>query len=96
VSIAICRLAGGVALALLADHASAPRLATDAVVYYIVALTGWGLRGISAAALACLAAGAFLNGLRRFGVRAAERNALVGAMACVIALVATRDLHGSR
>jgi hypothetical protein len=94
-SIAICGLAAGVAIALLAGHVPVPRLAAHAVVYYIVALTGWGFRGIPAAGLGCLAAGVFLHGFRRIRVPDAERVALAGTVACAIALAAARDLHGA-
>ena len=93
-SIAICGLAGGVAIALLAVPAPTPWLVAHPVVYYIVALTGWGLSGPFAAGLGCLAAGSLLYGLRRAGVRNAERIALAGTVVCAVVLAAARDLHG--
>ena len=93
-SIAICGLAGGVALTLLAGRAPGARFAIQPVVYYVVALTGWGFSGIRAAALGCVAAAILLHGLNRFGVAHLERFALVGTVLCALALAAARDLHG--
>ncbi|HEX5596998.1 MAG TPA: hypothetical protein VFX61_13435, partial [Micromonosporaceae bacterium] len=86
--------AGGMALALLVAPAPTPWLVAHPVIYYIVALTGWGFGGLVAAGLGCLAAGLVLRELRRAGVRNAERIALTGTMFCAIVLAAARDLHG--
>jgi membrane associated rhomboid family serine protease len=93
-SIAICGLAGGAAVTLLAGHGPVPRPFAHAVVYYVVALTGWGFSGIVAAGLGGLGAAAFLHGLPRLGVREVERVALAGAVACAAALAVAADLHG--
>lgn len=91
-SIAICGLAGGVALALLASPGPVPRIPAYAVVLYIVALAGWGLYGVVAAGLACLAAIALWYALRR--VPHIDRLALAGTVACALVLALRRDLHG--
>ena len=93
-SIAICGLAGGVAVALLAGRTPGAHFAVQPVVYYVVALTGWGFSGIRAAAAGCVAAAILLHGLNRLGVPQLERFALVGTVLCALALAATRDLHG--
>jgi hypothetical protein len=93
-SIAICGLAAGVAIGLLADPTPVPRVPAHAVIYFIVALTGWGFSGIPAAGLGCLAVGIVLHALRRVGVLYADRVALAGTVACAIVLAAARDLHG--
>ncbi|HEX5541550.1 MAG TPA: rhomboid family intramembrane serine protease [Micromonospora sp.] len=93
-SIAICGLAGGMAVALLVAPAPTPWLVAHPVIYYLAALTGWGFSGLFAAGVACLAAGLFLSGLRRARVRNAERIALAGTVVCTFALAAARDLHG--
>jgi membrane associated rhomboid family serine protease len=93
-SIAICGLAGGTAVALLVGRGPVPWLAAHAVVYYVVALTGWGFRGIVAAGLACVMAGVLWYGLRRLGVPEVERLALAGAAGCALVLAAAGDLHG--
>jgi membrane associated rhomboid family serine protease len=93
-SIAICGLAGGTAVALFAGRGPVPWLAAHAVVYYVVALTGWGFSGILAAGLGCVVAGGLLSGLRWAGVPEVERLALAGAAACAVGLAAVGDLHG--
>jgi membrane associated rhomboid family serine protease len=87
-SIAICGLAGGTVIWLLAGQRDASRWAVGAVVCYIAALTGWGFGGIRAAAVAALAAVVVLRVVRVRGV------ALVGAVACAVALTVVADLHG--
>ena len=87
-SIAICGLAGGVVVWLLAGRRDASRWAVGAVVSYIAALTGWGFGGIRAAAVAALAAVVVLCVVRARGV------ALVGTVACAVALTVAADLHG--
>lgn len=87
-SIAICGLAGGAVIWLLAGRRDASRWAVGAVVCYIAALTGWGFGGIRAAAVAALAAVLMLCVGRVRGV------ALVGAVACAVALTVVSDLHG--
>jgi membrane associated rhomboid family serine protease len=93
-SIAICGLAGGVVVALLLHPSPIPRWAADPVIYYVAALTGWGLRGTRGAAACCVAAVVFLYGMRRLGL-GPEHVGLVGAIACVAVLAAVRDLHGA-
>lgn len=87
-SIAICGLAGGVVVWLLAGRRDASWWAVGAVVCYVAALTGWGFGGIRAAAVAALAAVLVLCLVRARGV------VLVGAVGCAVALAATADLHG--
>jgi hypothetical protein len=94
-SIAICGLAAGIGIALLARRASPPRFTADAVVYYVAALTGWGFSGLRAAGLAFLAAAVLLNGARLARIGGVERAALAGTVVCALALVAHRDLHGA-
>jgi membrane associated rhomboid family serine protease len=87
-SIAICGLAGGAVIWLLAGRPDASRWAVGAVVCYIAALTGWGFGGTRAAAVAVLAAVLVLCVVRVRGV------ALAGAVACAVALTVAADLHG--
>jgi membrane associated rhomboid family serine protease len=87
-SIAICGLAGGVVIWLLAGRRDATRWAVWAVVCYVAALTGWGFGGIRAAAVAVLAAVVVLCVVRVRSV------VLVGAVACAVALTVVADLHG--
>lgn len=88
-SIAICGLAGGAVVWLLADRRDASRWAVGAVVCYIAALTGWGFGGIRAAAVAAaFAAVVVLCVVRARGL------ALVGSVACAVALTVAADLHG--
>jgi membrane associated rhomboid family serine protease len=93
-SIAICGLAGGVTVALLVGRGPVPRPFAHAVVYYVVALTGWGFSGIVAAGLGCLGAATLLHGLPRLGVREVERVALAATVGCAVALAVAADLHG--
>jgi membrane associated rhomboid family serine protease len=95
-SIAICGLAGGVAVALLARPSPGTWPAAQAVVLYVAALTGWGFSGARAAALACVSAWALLYGLRKAGLAGVERLALTGTVVCALALATAReDLHGA-
>ncbi len=80
-SIAICGLAAGLVVA------RPPRAGTALVVAYVAALTGWGLWGVVAAGLACLA-GAVAG-------YAAPRLARAGAAGGALVLLADRDLHGA-
>ena len=80
-SIAICGLAAGLVVARPSWEATA------LVVAYIAALTGWGLWGVAAAGLACVA-GAVAG-------YAAPRPSLAGAAVCAVVLLADRDLHGA-
>jgi membrane associated rhomboid family serine protease len=80
-SIAICGLAAAVALA------TPSRAVSALVVAYVGALTGWGLWGVAAAGLACVA-GAVLG-------YAVPRLSLVGTVGCALVLLAARDLHGA-
>lgn len=87
-SIAICGLAGGTVVWLLAGRRDASRWAVGAVVCYIAALTGWGFGGIRFAAVAVLAAVLVLWVVPGRGA------ALVGTVACAVALALATDLHG--
>lgn len=91
-SIAICGLAGGVALALLAGSEPVPRIPAYTVVLYIAALAGWGWYGVVAAGLACLATIALWYALR--WLPHIDRLALAGTVACALVLALRRDLHG--
>jgi membrane associated rhomboid family serine protease len=93
-SIAICGLAGGTVVALFTSRGPVPRPAAHAVVYYVVALTGWWFGGILAAGLGCVVAGLLLYGFRWAGAPQVERLALLGAAACAVVLAAVGDLHG--
>jgi membrane associated rhomboid family serine protease len=84
-SIAICGLAGGLVVWMLAGHADSSRWAVGVVVCYVAALTGWGFGGIRAAAVAVVSAALLC---------AARRVALVTAAACAVALAIAADLHG--
>lgn len=94
-SIAICGLAGGVAVALLAGRWPAPPWFSQAVVVYVALLAGWGFGGPVGAAVAgtCCAAALYL--LRAAPTRTAELLTLSGALLAAAALAATRDLHGA-
>jgi hypothetical protein len=88
-SIAICGLAGGVVVWLLADRADPDRWATGIVVCYVAALTGWGFGGLRAAAGAVVVAAVLC--LARRGSRVAGP---LAAVACAAALAVAADLHG--
>ncbi len=94
-SIAICGLAGGLVVALLARRSPTPRLESEAVVYYVAALAGWGLFGPTATVLACVAAGAGIRVLERARRSWAHRLALGAAVAAAVVLAALGDLHGA-
>ncbi|TDV40948.1 rhomboid family intramembrane serine protease [Actinophytocola oryzae] len=87
-SIAICGLAGGLVVWLLAERAdtAADVWATGVVVCYVAALTGWGLGGVRVAAVAVVAAALV--------VPFARRAALACAVGCALALAVAADLHG--
>jgi hypothetical protein len=87
-SIAICGLAGGVLVWLLAGRPDASRWDAEVVVGYVAALTGWGFGGIRAAAVAVVVAVLVLY------VVPARRVVLAGAVACAVALTVAGDLHG--
>lgn len=87
-SIAICGLAGGVVVWLLAGRADASRWAVGVVVCYVAALTGWGFAGIRAAAVAVFVAVLVLY------VVPDRRVALLSAVACGTSLAMVADLHG--
>ena len=93
-SIAICGLAGGVAVALLVGRWPAPPWFAHAVMLYVAALAGWGIGGVIAAALVTLCAAVALVGLRLAGVRTTERIALTGAILVAAVMAASWDLHG--
>jgi membrane associated rhomboid family serine protease len=93
-SIAVCGLAGGVVVALLAAPAPVPPLAARTMICYIAALTGWGLRGTIGAGLGVLGAAVLLYGPRPRTWPAPERLALVGAAGCCVALSYVGDLQG--
>ncbi|MGN9909195.1 rhomboid family intramembrane serine protease [Phytohabitans sp. LJ34] len=95
-SIAICGLAGGLVVTLLARRTPPHRLAAEAVVYYVAALAGWGLLGPAGAVAACVAAGLGIRGLEwAAGAATAHRVALAGAVACALGLATLGDLHGA-
>jgi len=81
-SIAICGLAGGMVVRLLTGPPGS-RWPTMIIVGYVGALTGWGLAGITAAAVAALVA-----------VVLPQRVALAGSVVCAAALALAEDLHG--
>ncbi|PRY40443.1 rhomboid family intramembrane serine protease [Umezawaea tangerina] len=85
-SIAICGLAGGLVVWLLAGTATP--WASWVVVGYVAMLTGWGLSGIRAAAAAALVAVVVLVVVRD------KRFVLAGAVVCALVLAAASDLHG--
>jgi membrane associated rhomboid family serine protease len=93
-SIAICGLAGGMTVWLLADRAAARRngvlarrVEVGVVVCYVAALTGWGFGGVRGAAVAVVVA----------GLVAWTTPAWIGLLttvACAVALATAVDLHG--
>jgi membrane associated rhomboid family serine protease len=83
-SIAICGLAGGAVVWLLAKGAD--RWSAGVVAGYVAALTGWGFGGLAVAAAAAAAAGVV--------VLLARQLALAGAVACAAVLATVGDLHG--
>lgn len=85
-SIAICGLAGGAVVWLLARRDQAGHGDVGVLTCYIGALTGWGLLGIRAAAVGVSLAVVVLWLNRRV--------ALAGAAGCATALAAHADLHG--
>ncbi|MFC0430753.1 rhomboid family intramembrane serine protease [Kutzneria buriramensis] len=85
-SIAICGLAGGATVWLLARRDQASRWDVAVLACYVGALTGWGFLGIRAAAVGAVAAAAALYVNRRI--------ALAAAVVCATALAAHADLHG--
>ena len=87
-SIAICGLAGGVVVWLLAGRATASRWEVGIVVGYVAALTGWGFGGIRAAGVAVVATVVVMYAVP------ARPFVLLGAVACTAALTITADLHG--
>lgn len=96
-SIAICGLAGGLIVVLLGSvrREAVPRAAVPIAVGYVVALTGWGLGGVSAAAASCVVfAGAYLA-LVMADMKHIELVALIAAVACALGLLPLRDLHGA-
>jgi membrane associated rhomboid family serine protease len=84
-SIAICGLAGGTAVWLLA-RPEPSRWPAAVVVCYIAALAGWGFSGIPVAAVAAVVAAAVLV--------VSPRVALVGSVVCAVAMAVNADLHG--
>ena len=85
-SIAICGLAGGVVVRLLAGGTGESPWPTRVVVGYVAALTGWGFLGIPGAAVAVVVAAVVLV--------VAPRLALVGSVVCAVLLAVASDLHG--
>jgi hypothetical protein len=94
-SIAICGLAAGVLVTQLVGRDPPVRWAADAVLYYIVALAGWGLVGIVGAGLAVVAAVAGLWLVRRIDPAGGYRLALAATGLGALGLAALRDLHGA-
>jgi hypothetical protein len=93
-SIAICGLAGGVAIALLARPSFETRFAAQVVAYYIAALAGWGFGGFMFAGFACLFVGVLHLALNRADVIRAQRALLTAAVACVAVMAVAGDIHG--
>jgi hypothetical protein len=93
-SIAICGLAGGVAVALLIRPSSQSRFAAYVVTYYIAALAGWGFGGPMFAGLACLLVGVLRLALNRADGIRAQRALLTGAATSVAVMAVTGDIHG--
>jgi hypothetical protein len=96
-SIAICGLAAGVVVALLFDRGRLPKVPVYAAVYYVAALTGWGLHGPVGAGLVCVAAALWLFVAPRGWLIGphAERLALAGTVVAAIVLALDHDLHGA-
>jgi hypothetical protein len=94
-SIAICGLAAGVLVAQLVGRDPPVRWAADAVLYYIVALAGWGLVGVVGGGLAVVAAVAGLWLVCRISPAGGYRLALAAAGFCALGLATLRDLHGA-
>ncbi|WNV88943.1 rhomboid family intramembrane serine protease [Umezawaea sp. Da 62-37] len=86
-SIAICGLAGGMIVWLLASR-PADRWAAWIVVGYVAALAGWGFGGVRAAAVASLVAMVALV------VVPDKRFTLAVTAVCAIAMASAYDLHG--
>ncbi len=87
-SIAICGLAGAAAIAMLAARTPVPRYLAQPVVYYVAALTGWGLFGLAGAGIGVLVTAVAL------AARVPQRLALAATVPAALALAVTRDLHG--
>jgi hypothetical protein len=94
-SIAICGLAGGVLIAQLLGRDPPQPRATEAVLYYIAALAGWGLFGALGAGLAVLAAAAGLYLLRTINQAIGYRLALALTGLGAFGLATRHDLHGA-
>jgi hypothetical protein len=94
-SIAICGLAAGVLVTQLLRPSPPVRWAADTVLYYIVALAGWGLSGIVGAGLAVGSAVVGLWLMRRFGLGGSDRLALAATGLSALGLAALHDLHGA-
>lgn len=93
-SIAICGLAAGAAITMLSRPRATGWMAA-AVIYYVVALTGWGLRGLTTAGVGCLAVGIVLTAARGAGLAHVTRLALAGTVVCAVVLASRHDLHGA-
>ena len=93
-SIAICGLAGGTLVALLAGARPVPRLPALVVTCYIVALAGWGFRGPRTAVLATVLVAVCLTLAGRVARSGAATAGLVLAALCVVVLALVGDLHG--
>jgi Rhomboid family len=87
-SIAICGLAGGAVVAMLATRTPPLRPAAHVVIYYIAALTGWGLFGILGAGAAVAVTAVAL------AVRVPPRLGLAATIPAALVLAVVRDLHG--
>src|SRR5262249_2902445 len=84
---ALCGLAGGAAVAMLAARTPVPRYLAQPVVYYVAALTGWGLFGLGGAGLAVLVTAVLLV------ARVPQRLALAGTVPAALLLAGVQDLH---
>lgn len=96
-SIAICGLAGGLIVVLLgaARRGQAPRTVVAIAVGYVIALTGWGLGGVTAAAAGCAMFAVAYLALVMVDMKHIELVALVAAVVCALGLLPLRDLHGA-
>lgn len=96
-SIAICGLAGGLIVVLLGSvrRQPVPRAAVPIAGAYVVALTGWGLGGVTAAAASCVIFAVAYLALTMAGTTHVELVALIAAVVCALGLLPLRDLHGS-
>lgn len=96
-SIAICGLAGGLIVVLLGSvrRQPVPRAAVPIAVGYVVALTGWGLGGVTAAAASGIIFAVAYFALVMVDMKHVKLVALIAAVVCALGLLPLRDLHGA-